>query len=247
MKQQRAFTLIELLVVIAIIAILAAILFPVFAQAREKGRQATCVSNLKQIGHAIGMYIQDYDERYPPSVILNGMTGPFTVGTRYRTRGQLWASLVLPYAKNTQIFTCPSVQGSFRIDGFPVEGASFGYIGSRRCADGKNPLGDGVWLDTTPFGGSCPQVIPLALGQMNDPAGTILLWDVKNPDWYGVGVSAFEPARWDDPGPASTKLRLDVMDARHLRMSSLLYADGHSRPSTRDGIKMRNITATIDD
>src|SRR3712207_6304966 len=65
MQRSRAFTLIELLVVIAIIAILAAILFPVFAQAREKGRQATCQSNLKQIGTAFSLYLQDYDESFP--------------------------------------------------------------------------------------------------------------------------------------------------------------------------------------
>src|SRR5436190_4127132 len=65
MKKVNAFTLIELLVVIAIIAILAAILFPVFAQAREKARQATCISNLKQISMAMIMYVNDYDEKFP--------------------------------------------------------------------------------------------------------------------------------------------------------------------------------------
>jgi prepilin-type N-terminal cleavage/methylation domain-containing protein/prepilin-type processing-associated H-X9-DG protein len=66
MRRRRGFTLIELLVVIAIIAILAAILFPVFAQAREKGRQAVCLSNLKQMALGMRMYVQDYDELYPP-------------------------------------------------------------------------------------------------------------------------------------------------------------------------------------
>jgi len=67
MKKRQAFTLIELLVVIAIIAILAAILFPVFAQAREKARQATCLSNMKQMGLATRMYLQDYDETWFPA------------------------------------------------------------------------------------------------------------------------------------------------------------------------------------
>src|SRR5437660_1778673 len=71
LRQRRAFTLIELLVVIAIIAILAAILFPVFAQAREKARQATCQSNLRQIGMAVQMYAQDFDETMPTSGSIN--------------------------------------------------------------------------------------------------------------------------------------------------------------------------------
>jgi prepilin-type N-terminal cleavage/methylation domain-containing protein/prepilin-type processing-associated H-X9-DG protein len=91
-----AFTLIELLVVIAIIAILAAILFPVFAQAREKARQASCISNLKQIGLGITQYIQDYDETYPPR-ILNPAGSPYG-----------WADAIQPYIKSTQLFQCPS-------------------------------------------------------------------------------------------------------------------------------------------
>ena len=75
MNIRRGFTLIELLVVIAIIAILAAILFPVFAQAREKARQASCTSNLKQIGMAFKMYIQDYDERWPQSAPITANSG----------------------------------------------------------------------------------------------------------------------------------------------------------------------------
>jgi prepilin-type N-terminal cleavage/methylation domain-containing protein/prepilin-type processing-associated H-X9-DG protein len=91
-----AFTLIELLVVIAIIAILAAILFPVFAQAREKARQTACLSNSKQIGIALMMYAQDYDEVYPIGAHNN--TNP---GTR-------WSSLIQPYSKNRDVFVCPS-------------------------------------------------------------------------------------------------------------------------------------------
>ena len=94
--KRRGFTLIELLVVIAIIAILAAILFPVFAKAREKARQASCQSNLKQLGLAMLQYVQDYDERMP-----------YCNCDAYST-GQSWMMGTQPYIRNTQIFTCPS-------------------------------------------------------------------------------------------------------------------------------------------
>ena len=115
---RRGFTLIELLVVIAIIAILAAILFPVFAQAREKARQSVCLSNLKQIGTARMMYVQDYDEMFPSQsydgtcyaalggqpvdgmpVVGSGIVNSF--GWNYKDR-------VLPYTKNEQIWLCPT-------------------------------------------------------------------------------------------------------------------------------------------
>jgi len=96
------FTLIELLVVIAIIAILAAILFPVFAQAREKARQSGCLSNLKQIGTGLMMYTQDYDEAYPCN--WYGSLWPTTPdGKAYK-----WMDAVFPYVKNEQVFSCPS-------------------------------------------------------------------------------------------------------------------------------------------
>lgn len=94
MKTKSAFTLIELLVVIAIIAILAAILFPVFAQAREKARQTTCASNEKQLGVAFIQYVQDYDEAYP---------GPSAANTY----GIGWASYLYPYVKAAKAFVCP--------------------------------------------------------------------------------------------------------------------------------------------
>jgi prepilin-type N-terminal cleavage/methylation domain-containing protein/prepilin-type processing-associated H-X9-DG protein len=137
-----AFTLIELLVVIAIIAILAAILFPVFAQAREKARQASCTSNLKQITTALLMYIQDYDEMFTPGGMANNdggtsAPGAWTTGSPYlmfnnamtqygnSPYANCWgwpcigpdgsgtyAAHIYPYLKNLNVFTCPSANNS---------------------------------------------------------------------------------------------------------------------------------------
>ena len=96
---RRGFTLIELLVVIAIIAILAAILFPVFARAREKARQTSCLSNVKQMGLGMMMYAQDYDE----TLIRAAM---YYASPNYYT----WMYCLQPYVKNIQIFTCPSAK-----------------------------------------------------------------------------------------------------------------------------------------
>jgi len=110
MLRGSGFTLIELLVVIAIIAILAAILFPVFARAREKARQASCLSNARQLGLATAMYVQDYDEMLPVAVGMNA------------TGTQFWTTIELlePYVKNRQIRLCPSdPQGSVDFSTFP--------------------------------------------------------------------------------------------------------------------------------
>lgn len=96
---RRGFTLIELLVVIAIIAILAAILFPVFAKAREKARQTSCLSNLKQLGLGFMMYAQDYDEIIPGWKV-SGACGTPSV--------YMWKHVIFPYVKNSQMYTCPS-------------------------------------------------------------------------------------------------------------------------------------------
>src|SRR5712691_10240730 len=104
---RKAFTLIELLVVIAIIAILAAILFPVFAQAREKARQVTCTSNLRQISTATAMYLQDYDETFPvwpwtPERQIAHPDGQIYTGK------VVWPLLYMPYVKTERVFVCPS-------------------------------------------------------------------------------------------------------------------------------------------
>lgn len=125
---RRGFTLIELLVVIAIIAILAAILFPVFARAREKARQASCLSNLKQLAIAAQMYSQDYDEMIMPGYICSRSTG--AAGWWYvPTTGR-----IQPYIKNNQILLCPSNPSG-----------SLGYGINYLTYNGGDPAGQGCY------------------------------------------------------------------------------------------------------
>jgi len=148
---RRGFTLIELLVVIAIIAILAAILFPVFARAREKARQSSCQSNLKQIGLGVQMYMQDYDERVLPAR-LGGVPNDVC-----------WTELTQPYIKNEQIFICPSHSSpvaSSGTDGYPK---SYGlnyeiHTFNVYAGHAANPVT--VWP-------------PITLAQMTEPAELI--------------------------------------------------------------------------
>src|SRR2546422_8211142 len=137
--RKRAFTLIELLVVIAIIAILAAILFPVFAQAREKARMATCLSNAKQIGLALQMYTQDYDE----TLLWNPYPGGKGQGSVRGCPGDLpslvWTELLRPYTKSTGIYQCPSISAGTTAQHCatcPLVGSCRYSLANYRMADG---------------------------------------------------------------------------------------------------------------
>ena len=134
MTQRKGFTLIELLVVIAIIAILAAILFPVFAKARDKARQATCVSNMKQIGNAMMMYLQDYDEVFPCE--WHGAWGEDFYNTKtvtYLTSDSdpygNYQPLIYPYVKNFNVFMCPNSAWSDKAYSFAHDYGMNCYIG----------------------------------------------------------------------------------------------------------------------
>lgn len=107
-SRHQGFTLIELLVVIAIIAILAAILFPVFARARENARRSSCLSNQKQIGLGLMQYVQDYDEGYPSAYIETTQVSPMN----WYSGLWFWQEIIYPYTKSAQIYYCPSSPGS---------------------------------------------------------------------------------------------------------------------------------------
>ena len=142
---RKGFTLIELLVVIAIIAILAAILFPVFARAREKARQASCQSNLKQLALTTLMYNQDYDERYMYTVWCN--TGnpacPNKCWDRIIRENE---GLIWPYVKNAQLFDCPSQDG-LGWGHSPAYGFNR-HIGSRKESAISQPARTVLWADS---------------------------------------------------------------------------------------------------
>jgi prepilin-type N-terminal cleavage/methylation domain-containing protein/prepilin-type processing-associated H-X9-DG protein len=123
---RRGFTLIELLVVIAIIAILASILFPVFARARENARRSSCQSNLKQIGLGVMQYVQDYDENYPITFHnIDGSAAAFQ--DKQNERG--WAYNIQPYIKSVQLFQCPS--DSFAGPDYSLINDNSGHMNSR--------------------------------------------------------------------------------------------------------------------
>src|SRR5438093_1605252 len=132
MKRCRSFwgfTLIELLVVIAIIAILAAILFPVFAQARDKARQATCISNIKQLSLGMQMYVQDYDERF----LYRETSACGWIYLHCNDRANYyslnWWEVILPYTKNNGIYYCPSAKpvSSSRLTPYGITNVAIGY------------------------------------------------------------------------------------------------------------------------
>ena len=163
-KSAQGFTLIELLVVIAIIAILAAILFPVFAQAREKARQASCISNNKQVGLAILQYVQDYDEQFPSGRTVVAAGTPLNS----LAAGVGWAGEIYPYSKNAQVLRCPD-DPTVPVNGVvPFYPISYSY--NYNVAGG------------TGFAGA-------SIASMSAPASTVMLSEVKGDLAYATVAS----------------------------------------------------------
>ena len=252
-NRRAGFTLIELLVVIAIIAILAAILFPVFAQAREKARGISCLSNEKQIGTSVKMYIQDYDEQnmyhwYGPIGGPGVSVAPYP-GNTFQT----WMEVVNPYIKNQQIWMCPSA---------PKDLTSY----TTGCA-GASVVSTYVWPSTfmytywgTPFispsgtfGGvpaynnaqnaaNCSPAYSIcsSIEQVNSPAESAFLWE----GFYG----AYYPLPASNPGyqyassfgsactygangfyGAATDRTMDPKYSRHSLGQNAVFCDGHAK------------------
>lgn len=178
--RRSGFTLIELLVVIAIISILAAILFPVFAQARAKARQTACVSNMKQLGLAMMQYVQDYDEQMPYAD--NGGSNGNANSPVYRV---VWQDMIFPYVKSNAVFNCPEVDPTAGVGGIQgynppppyVDGTSQGRAqggGAGNCAKWGACFGSYV-INATYWGnvnGGGPMLGPVTMEPYNSSSAT---------------------------------------------------------------------------
>jgi prepilin-type N-terminal cleavage/methylation domain-containing protein/prepilin-type processing-associated H-X9-DG protein len=215
---RKGFTLIELLVVIAIIAILAAILFPVFAKVREKARQTTCASNEKQIGLAILQYVQDYDEKYPSGADLG------TLGTNV---GAGWAGEVQTYAKSTGMFKCPDDSTSTSGLLVPVSYAFNFNLANQSQAAATSPTNTVMTFevsgstanitnpDTDGFGKALP-ASPAGVGYAVSMGGT------------GTTENGYSQTASGQLGsPAVTGINSSPLLGRHTDGSNFLAADGH--------------------
>ena len=206
---RAAFTLIELLVVIAIIAILAAILFPVFARARENARRSSCSSNLKQIALGLKQYIQDYDEKFPN-------TGVDIVAPAQFPAAFGWAAVIQPYVKSSQILQCPSDSGT--VNANPGGGGYTDYWINGNI-DGKNEASFAYVSNTLLNGdGLGPGTATPNYGNYSTAAFQSV---------YSGGTSAINNYLRNWNTQLNTAAAASVSTEKHLEGANYSFADGH--------------------
>ena len=222
MQRRRAFTLIELLVVIAIIAILAAILFPVFAQARDKARQAACLSNMKQVGLGLHMYAQDWEETLPPGNIVPHFNEPNAPPN--------FLGSIVPYTRSLGIFVCPS----------SVNASAVGYNAKQ---NDPTPLSNTNYMGNAVVLGKTLAVVP-------NPADIVYLQE-NNLRWhYAWAEPALTNPKtgvyqwWHWEKGIEKKEQFSNL---HSNGGNLLFVDGHARYKSAKSIRSRDFGLVPDD
>lgn len=221
MKNRNAFTLIELLVVIAIIALLAAILFPVFGRARESARRSSCLSNMKQIGTALLQYTQDYDEKLPGNGSLDpgaGLSQGFTDASADRN----WANCMAKYSRNLAIFICPS-------------SLPYTTTGSSGSPYAELPR-DGVNGNTSyAYNGI---VADRNLAVIPEAANIVMLHE------FNIFIRAAQQRPYQTSGSNYTQFHNIKMDNTHFDGASRLFCDGHAKWVRKNAMTFADFGAT---
>lgn len=234
----RGFTLIELLVVIAIISILAAILFPVFARARENARRASCLSNVKQLGMGMLQYAQDFDEMLPRisicggPTLATGFTSPASTasacgGEPYRVH--LWMHVIYPYVKSANVYNCPSAVDSAysdTFDGSYMQMTNYGY--NFYLNMDANLLQNGRSLASVPWASRTPMLAESS-NYRTDPDPKCI---------PGHAATTYPELDWCTTTGANTG---DAPLGRHFNRTNLVYVDGHAKSVLRSDIVTPNI------
>jgi prepilin-type N-terminal cleavage/methylation domain-containing protein/prepilin-type processing-associated H-X9-DG protein len=238
---RRAFTLIELLVVIAILALLAAILFPVFSRARENARRTSCQNNLKQIGIGLLQYCQDSDEATTRSFF--GTAGDTDSAANYK-----WMDAIFPYVKNEQLFTCPSDSAANRR-----------YVWNKTLAAGQTTQNYGSYGLNGAYGNAGDNQTPprssglylVTLPQIEVPAATVWVTDNNNAVSV-VNTGGSQGFFWTDatanpPITTTSPRQLQNIVERHLDTVGVVFCDGHVKSLKLDDMaRKKTVTDPVD-
>jgi prepilin-type N-terminal cleavage/methylation domain-containing protein/prepilin-type processing-associated H-X9-DG protein len=238
----KGFTLIELLVVIAIISILSAILFPVFARARENARRTSCLSNLKQIGIGVMMYVQDYDERYPMNYWYGGaldanghpasdygvtctaagLTGQgmpcemFTDNTgSHQGNWVTWMDIIYPYIKNKQVFVCPSAKPNGDSSSASARVGSYGI---------NAVFGSTAYQNNFDYRSPSPYRTTLPLAAIQRPSLVFMI--VDSATVYNINTTPLGIRNYITAAPTNARYGIQSL---HLDGMNVMFTDGHAK------------------